>query len=206
MTGPAAASGYEEHPPRMGFFTDTSVCIGCKACEVACKEWNAVPDDGFAFTGESYDNTGGLGADTMMGGAGDDTYVIDNAGDRIIDDIGAILVPPPRPDHADAAPALARRPGAPVHAAAHGTLGEGAAFETDAGALIALATPGHTADHFAFHWPAAAAVTPVRVAASRYTSARPALISATAARTVGSSPLRTKPRKPSPCSPTSPRR
>ncbi|MGQ0778146.1 MAG: 4Fe-4S binding protein, partial [Pseudonocardiales bacterium] len=25
---------------RMGFFTDTSVCIGCKACEVACKEWN----------------------------------------------------------------------------------------------------------------------------------------------------------------------
>jgi formate dehydrogenase iron-sulfur subunit len=48
----------------MGFFTDTSVCIGCKACEVACKEWNAVPDDGFAFSGESYDNTGGLGADT----------------------------------------------------------------------------------------------------------------------------------------------
>ena len=32
---PAAASGWEEHPPRMGFFTDTSVCIGCKACEVA---------------------------------------------------------------------------------------------------------------------------------------------------------------------------
>jgi len=28
----------------MGFFTDTSVCIGCKACEVACKEWNAVPE------------------------------------------------------------------------------------------------------------------------------------------------------------------
>ncbi len=32
--------------PRMGFFTDTSVCIGCKACEVACKEWNAIPSDG----------------------------------------------------------------------------------------------------------------------------------------------------------------
>src|SRR5215211_803939 len=29
--------------PRMGFFTDTTVCIGCKACEVACKEWNDVP-------------------------------------------------------------------------------------------------------------------------------------------------------------------
>nr|WP_199195797.1 4Fe-4S dicluster domain-containing protein [Nocardia sp. MDA0666] len=48
----------------MGFFTDTTVCIGCKACEVACKEWNHVPDDGLNFTGMSYDNTGGLGADT----------------------------------------------------------------------------------------------------------------------------------------------
>ena len=61
---PAAASGYSDHPPRMGFFTDTSVCIGCKACEVACKEWNHVPEDGLVFTGMSYDNTGGLGADT----------------------------------------------------------------------------------------------------------------------------------------------
>ena len=41
----------------MGFFTDTSVCIGCKACEVACKEWNAVPEDGLELTGMSYDNT-----------------------------------------------------------------------------------------------------------------------------------------------------
>jgi formate dehydrogenase iron-sulfur subunit len=49
---------------RMGFFTDTSVCIGCKACEVACKEWNLVPEDGLAFTGESYDNTSALGANT----------------------------------------------------------------------------------------------------------------------------------------------
>ncbi|RVX42328.1 formate dehydrogenase iron-sulfur subunit [Nonomuraea polychroma] len=49
---------------RVGFFTDTSVCIGCKACEVACKEWNAVPDDGLTFTGMSYDNTVSLGADT----------------------------------------------------------------------------------------------------------------------------------------------
>ena len=50
---------------RVGFFTDTSVCIGCKACEVACKEWNGVPDDGFNLLGMSFDNTGGLGADTM---------------------------------------------------------------------------------------------------------------------------------------------
>jgi formate dehydrogenase iron-sulfur subunit len=49
---------------RVGFFTDTSVCIGCKACEVACKEWNAIPEDGLSFTGMSYDNTQGLSADT----------------------------------------------------------------------------------------------------------------------------------------------
>src|SRR5262249_6088278 len=49
---------------RMGFFTDTSVCIGCKACEVACKEWNQVPEDGLNLTGMSYDNTAGLGAST----------------------------------------------------------------------------------------------------------------------------------------------
>ncbi len=47
-----------------GFFTDTTVCIGCKACEVACKEWNQLPDDGFVFTGMSYDNTVDLGAST----------------------------------------------------------------------------------------------------------------------------------------------
>jgi formate dehydrogenase iron-sulfur subunit len=47
-----------------GFFTDTSVCIGCKACEVACKEWNQLPDDGMYFTGMSYDNTVDLGAST----------------------------------------------------------------------------------------------------------------------------------------------
>jgi formate dehydrogenase iron-sulfur subunit len=54
----------DEARPRVGFFTDTSVCIGCKACEVACKTWNQVPADGYEFTGRSYDNTGALGADT----------------------------------------------------------------------------------------------------------------------------------------------
>ncbi|MDO4918816.1 4Fe-4S dicluster domain-containing protein [Kocuria sp.] len=55
-----------EHPhPRRGFFTDTSICIGCKACEVACKEWNRNPvDSDYEILGSSYDNTGGLGADT----------------------------------------------------------------------------------------------------------------------------------------------
>jgi formate dehydrogenase iron-sulfur subunit len=61
---PALDAGYEAAPPRMGFFTDTSVCIGCKACEVACKEWNLIPEDGLDLTGMSYDNTGMLGAST----------------------------------------------------------------------------------------------------------------------------------------------
>jgi formate dehydrogenase iron-sulfur subunit len=43
-----------------GFFTDTSVCIGCKACEVACKEWNQLPSEPGEFLGESLDNTGTL--------------------------------------------------------------------------------------------------------------------------------------------------
>jgi formate dehydrogenase iron-sulfur subunit len=61
---PATGAGWEQPPPRKGFFTDTSVCIGCKACEVACKEWNAIPEDGLNFLGSSYDNTGALGAST----------------------------------------------------------------------------------------------------------------------------------------------
>jgi formate dehydrogenase iron-sulfur subunit len=61
---PAVDAGYADAPPRMGFFTDTSVCIGCKACEVACKEWNLIPDDGFDLLGHSYDNTGGLTANS----------------------------------------------------------------------------------------------------------------------------------------------
>jgi len=68
LSGPVAdvagQAGYTDHPPRMGFFTDTSVCIGCKACEVACKEWNLVPAGDLELRGTSYDNTGALGANT----------------------------------------------------------------------------------------------------------------------------------------------
>ncbi|MGY2067592.1 4Fe-4S dicluster domain-containing protein [Blastococcus sp. SYSU DS0619] len=68
----SADAGYvEEHPARVGFFTDTSVCIGCKACEVACKEWNTLPmddshgvRDAMGMSGMSYDNTGMLGANS----------------------------------------------------------------------------------------------------------------------------------------------
>ncbi len=48
--------------PATGFYTDTTVCIGCKACEVACKQWNQLPADGFNWTGNSYDNTAELSA------------------------------------------------------------------------------------------------------------------------------------------------
>ncbi len=48
----------------MGFFTDTTLCIGCKACEVACKQWNQLPSDGFDWTGHSYDNTSALSGTT----------------------------------------------------------------------------------------------------------------------------------------------
>jgi len=63
-TLPYGQETYEDAKPRMGFFTDTSVCIGCKACEVACKEWNLIPEDGQVWTGESYDNTSELNANT----------------------------------------------------------------------------------------------------------------------------------------------
>ncbi|MGP9537751.1 4Fe-4S dicluster domain-containing protein [Brachybacterium sp. AOP43-C2-M15] len=63
--GPAADSGWGHDHERKGFFTDTSICIGCKACEVACKEWNRNPIDGdLEILGSSYDNTGELSANT----------------------------------------------------------------------------------------------------------------------------------------------
>ena len=50
--------------PTMGFFTDTSICIGCKACEIACRQWNQLPAITPQWTGTSYDNTQQLGAIT----------------------------------------------------------------------------------------------------------------------------------------------
>ncbi|MGC4807762.1 4Fe-4S dicluster domain-containing protein [Micromonospora sp. DT233] len=61
---PAPDAGWTDAQPRMGFFTDTSICIGCKACEVACKEWNDVPGSGLDLLGMSYDNTGALTANS----------------------------------------------------------------------------------------------------------------------------------------------
>jgi formate dehydrogenase iron-sulfur subunit len=74
-----------ERRPAMGFYTDTTVCIGCKACEVACKQWNQIPADGFTFTGNSYDNTGDLSASSWR-------HV------KFIEQFAEILPPPPAPD------------------------------------------------------------------------------------------------------------
>src|SRR5699024_663282 len=61
---PAADSGWTGGDARTGFFTDTSICIGCKACEVACKEWNELPADSDGLLASSYDNSGALGSNT----------------------------------------------------------------------------------------------------------------------------------------------
>ena len=63
-----------------GFFTDTTLCIGCKACEVACKQWNELPSDGFAFSGNSYDNTNALGGTTWRHVAFVEDVAMDSAG------------------------------------------------------------------------------------------------------------------------------
>ena len=63
-----------------GFFTDTSLCIGCKACEVACKQWNELPSDGFTFTGDSYDNTSELSGTTWRHVAFVEQMSADDAG------------------------------------------------------------------------------------------------------------------------------
>jgi formate dehydrogenase iron-sulfur subunit len=57
LVAPFARPEPPEQREETGFFTDTTLCIGCKACEVACKQWNQLPADGLHFTGNSYDNT-----------------------------------------------------------------------------------------------------------------------------------------------------
>lgn len=78
--------------------------------------------------------------------------------DAVIDEIGdgvvvAILPTHSHPDHDEGTRELARRVGAPVLRPS-----DGDRIQTDAGDLLAIATPGHTPDHLAFHLPAADAV------------------------------------------------
>jgi formate dehydrogenase iron-sulfur subunit len=67
LSGLIAPLRKESAPPQqpaLGFFTDTSICIGCKACEIACKQWNQLPATEPSWSGSSYDNTRQLGATT----------------------------------------------------------------------------------------------------------------------------------------------
>jgi formate dehydrogenase iron-sulfur subunit len=65
LADPAEIAVRDRPATRKGFFTDTTTCIGCKACEVACKQWNDLPSDGGELRpGGSYDHTGSLGAST----------------------------------------------------------------------------------------------------------------------------------------------
>src|SRR5438105_3575720 len=65
---PSCAGKGETMPEPVGFFTDTTVCIGCKACQVACHQWNKLPAESGpnnslpVLSGNSYDNTGSLTA------------------------------------------------------------------------------------------------------------------------------------------------
>jgi formate dehydrogenase iron-sulfur subunit len=64
VVGPFRRGAPPRPQPQTGFYNDTSVCIGCKACEVACKQWNQLPADGLSWSGNSYDNTQELSATT----------------------------------------------------------------------------------------------------------------------------------------------
>ena len=133
-----------EHPhPRRGFFTDTSICIGCKACEVACKEWNRNPvDSDYEILGSSYDNTGGLGADTWRHVA-----FIEQTQDRIEEaresgralvNLGMPRVGPPQAAPTPAAGGCACGSAAPVNNAA----GSGCACAGPSSATTAPAASG----------------------------------------------------------------
>jgi formate dehydrogenase iron-sulfur subunit len=110
-TDPAADARWEDQQPRKGFFTDTSICIGCKACEVACKEWNHNPQDGnLELLGSSYDNTGGLGASTWRHVAfveqGQERITEARESGRALVNLGMPRIGPP-PTAASAGPDLA---------------------------------------------------------------------------------------------------
>jgi len=99
-TDPATDARWSDPKPRKGFFTDTSICIGSKACEVACEEWNHNLRDGdLELLGSSYDNTGALGASTWRHVAfieqGRDGIKEARESGRALIDLGMPAVPSP---------------------------------------------------------------------------------------------------------------
>lgn len=98
----------------------------------------------------------------VIGGAGvavidpgsDDPAHLDAIADAIGDGVlAAVLVTHDHPDHIGGAGALARRHDAVVLRLGDGSMAAGEEVATDSGRLVAIATPGHTRDHLAFHWP-----------------------------------------------------
>ena len=116
-TDPTADAHWAQPQPRKGFFTDTSICIGCKACEVACKEWNHNPRDGdLELTGMSYDNTGSLGASTWRHVAfieqGTDRVAQARESGRALVELGMPALGAARPAAGTSAPVVAGADGA----------------------------------------------------------------------------------------------
>ena len=101
----------------------------------------------------------GRGRVAVLDPGSDDPGHLEAVADAIGDGaVTAILVTHDHPDHIGGASALAERFDCPVRSLRGRTLREGQRIETDAGELVAVATPGHTTDHVAFHWPAERAV------------------------------------------------
>jgi formate dehydrogenase iron-sulfur subunit len=159
-TDPAADARWTDIKPRKGFFTDTSICIGCKACEVACKEWNRNPRDGdLELLGSSYDNTGALGASTWRHVAfveqGREHIEQARAAGRALVDLGMPGVGPPAPavDAAVSGPAETMPPDTPefrwlmssdvckhcTHAGCLDVCPTGALFRTEFGTVVVQA-------------------------------------------------------------------
>ncbi len=143
-TDPSRDAAWESPEPRKGFFTDTSICIGCKACEVACKEWNAIPEDGLAWSGNSYDNTGALGASTWRHVAfieqdGDRIEAAKESGRRLVD-LGMPAVRPPDAPHPRATDAADTAPAGPPGIPPTAVDGDGAVATAVAAARTAEAT------------------------------------------------------------------
>ena len=137
---PTQDAHYDHPHPHKGFFTDTSICIGCKACEVACKEWNRNPaDSDYELLGSSYDNTGGLGANTWRHVAfieqGSEQIEKARESGRELVNLGMPRVGPP-------ATTTTPQGTVPVTRAAPGGCASGACGCSDSAAADTAATPG----------------------------------------------------------------
>ncbi|MFV0495080.1 4Fe-4S dicluster domain-containing protein [Mycobacterium sp.] len=138
LSGPTDPTGDARWPNpqrRKGFFTDTSICIGCKACEVACKEWNRNPLDGdLELLGSSYDNTGHLGASTWRHVAfieqGRDRIEAARESGRMLVSLGMPALPAVSAMPAAPGPVGSAPPG-PVGPAAPGPVGPAGTGPTD---------------------------------------------------------------------------